>query len=475
MLKLSQLFFRRTALILTGTFLAAALMGYYLLRQMEIDTHARMLRNLLTVLEYDLRCLPSAKIPTILRQIHRDTGVRITVIAPDGRVLYESNRSPVGMENHAARPEILEAKAQGWGEAVRHSATLGVDLLYVAHRDRDRFVRAAYSLASIRQQLLRLWLKALGVFALILTGIFLFSLRLNERIGKESRRLSRSLEQMLEKKYDADIAPVECCAEFAEIRKMLQKVAKKLAKRERQKAKYTRKLKALTQRQSDIISAISHEFKNPVAAIMGYAQSLDEMKDLDPGLRRRFLGKIHDNAEKISLMIDRLALAIKLENRSFSPRKSLFELSSVAAAVRETLLQKYPGRTIRLDCTPMTIEADRDMIEHVLLNLVENALKYSEEEVILRCTPERLEVIDEGEGLSPEDREKITKKFYRVDRLSWNNSIGVGLYIVEYVLKLHHTALKIESREGKGSVFSFSLKEMHPRREDVSGTLPSRQ
>ena len=460
MLKLSQLFFRRTALILTGTFLAAALMGYYLLRQMEIDTHARMLRNLLTVLEYDLRCLPSAKIPTILRQIHRDTGVRITVIAPDGRVLYESNRSPVGMENHAARPEILEAKAQGWGEAVRHSATLGVDLLYVAHRDRDRFVRAAYSLASIRQQLLRLWLKALGVFALILTGIFLFSLRLNERIGKESRRLSRSLEQMLEKKYDADIAPVECCAEFAEIRKMLQKVAKKLAKRERQKAKYTRKLKALTQRQSDIISAISHEFKNPVAAIMGYAQSLDEMKDLDPGLRRRFLGKIHDNAEKISLMIDRLALAIKLENRSFSPRKSLFELSSVAAGVRETLLQKYPGRTIRLDCTPVTIEADRDMIEHVLLNLVENALKYSEEEVILRCTPERLEVIDEGEGLSPEDREKITKKFYRVDRLSWNNSIGVGLYIVEYVLKLHHTALKIESREGEGTTFSFSLEKM---------------
>ena len=466
MLKLSQLFFRRTALILTGTFLVAALLGYYLLREMEIETHAKMLRNLLTVLEYDLRCLPSGKIPTILRRIHRDTGVRVTIIAPGGRVLYESNRSPRGMENHADRPEIRQAKALGWGEAVRHSATLGVELLYVAHRDRDFYVRAAYSLESIRQQLLSLWFKALGVFALILLGIFLFSLRLNRRIGEESRHLSRSLESLLEKKYDADIGPVECCAEFSEIRRMLQKVAKKLAKRERQKAKYTKKLKTLTRRQSDIIGAISHEFKNPVAAIIGYAQSLDEMPNLDPRQRRRFLSKIHDNAEKISQMIDRLALAIKLENSSFTPRKSRFALQSVAKNVRETLRQKYPDRIIRLECVPVEIEADRDMIEHLLINLTENALKYSEEEVLIRCDNNRLQVIDLGEGIDPKELEKITKKFYRVDRHSWNNSIGVGLYIVKYILRLHDTELEIESVPGEGSVFGFSLGKMRLTNEE---------
>ena len=460
MLKLSQLFFRRTALILTGVFVVAAIIGYYLLRQMEIDTHARMLRNLLTVLEYDLHDLAPDKIPATLRKIHRRTDVRITVIAPDGRVLYESNRAPVGMENHAGRPEILAAKARGWGEAVRHSATLGVDLLYVAHKDKNYYVRTAYSLESIRRQLMALWLKALGFFALILLGIFLFSLRLNHRIEKESRRIGGALERLLEKNYDADIAPVECCVEFARIRKLLQKVSKKLAKRERQKAKYTKKLKALTQRQSDIISAISHEFKNPVAAIIGYTQSLDEMPDLDPKLRRRFLGKIHTNAEKISQMIDRLALAIKLENHTFAPRKSRFALQNVAESVRETLAQKYPGRPIRLECTPVTIEADRDMIEHLLINLAENALKYSEEEVILRCDGERMEVIDRGEGIDEKELEKITKKFYRIDRHSWNNSIGVGLYIVKYILKLHDTELEIRSVPGEGSVFGFSLEKM---------------
>ena len=460
MLKLSQLFFRRTALILTGTFLVTAIIGYYLLRQMEVETHARMLRNLLTVLEYDLRSLPPGKIPATLRQIHRDTNVRVTVIAPDGHVLYESNRSPVGMENHATRPEILEAKARGWGEAVRHSATLDEDLLYVAHKDHDRFVRTAYSLESIRKQLLSLWLKALGVFAVILLGIFLFSLRLNRRIGKESGEIHRTLEQLLEKNYDADIAPVECCREFAEIRRMLQKVAKKLAKRERQKAKYTKKLKTLTQRQSDIIGAISHEFKNPVAAVMGYAQTLQEGQNIDPEIRRRFLDKIQANAEKISHMIDRLALAIKLENRTFTLRKSRFRLGEIAQSVRETLLQKYPSRNIRLECGPDEIEADRDMLEQVLMNLTENALKYSEDDVTLRCDGARMEVIDHGEGIDNEELEKITKKFYRVDRHSWNNSIGVGLYIVKYILQLHDTELEIRSVPGEGSVFGFSLGKM---------------
>lgn len=241
---------------------------------------------------------------------------------------------------------------------------------------------------------------------------------------------------------------------------MIRKVAKKLAKRERQKAKYTRKLKEVTQRQSDIISAISHEFKNPVAAIMGYAQSLREARGMDPRLEARFLEKIHSNAEKISHMIDRLALAIKLENRSFQPRKSRFALPPLAESVREMLLQKYPGRTIRLECSDRELWADRDMIEHVLINLTENALKYSEEEVILRCRDDRLEVIDEGMGIEAKEIEKITRRFYRVDRLSWNNSIGVGLYIVKYILELHGSELEIESVPGQGSVFAFSLKTM---------------
>jgi signal transduction histidine kinase len=89
--------------------------------------------------------------------------------------------------------------------------------------------------------------------------------------------------------------------------------------------------------------------------------------------------------------------------------------------------------------------------------------------VTLRCTSDRLEVIDTGIGIDGEDLEKITKRFYRVERLSWNNSIGVGLYIVKYILRLHDTDLEIQSRPGEGSVFAFSLEKMRVREERIVG------
>ena len=460
MLKLHQLFFRQTALLFALIFVLGAVLGYFLLRQMEIGTHETMLRHTLLVLEKDLRSLPPAAFSERIRRIRNATGIRTTVIGSDGTVFFESDRSPTGMENHAGRPEIVQAAAAGWGASVRHSHTLGQDLLYVAHRSGERILRLAYSLAAIKTQLLGLWGKALLFFAGITGVLFWLSLRMHRSVDRDVTTIREALDRLLEKEFDHIPVNVRCCRELAEISERIRKVAKKLAKRERQKAKYTRKLKTLTQRQSDIISAISHEFKNPVAAIMGYAQSIRESENIDPRIERRFLEKIHANAEKISLMIDRLALAIKLENRSFRPRKSRFDLGTVVRSVRETLLQKYPDRSIRPECVPVTLEADRDMIEHVLINLTENALKYSEDSVTIRCTSDRLEVIDAGIGIDAEDLEKITKRFYRVERLSWNNSIGVGLYIVKYILRLHETELEIRSRPGKGSVFGFSLETM---------------
>jgi signal transduction histidine kinase len=468
MLKLHQLFFRRFALFLIAIFVAGAALGYVLLRQMEIETHERMLRQTLFLLERDLETLPPETFASRIRALREATGIRVTVITPEGRVRFESDRDPAGMENHADRPEIREAGERGKGRSVRRSLTLGTDLLYVVQRTPRGYLRLAYSLEAINDQLLALWLKALIFLAAVLGVLFLLSVRLHRCIDRDMEILRDSLGRLLKKEFDRRPGRIRCCREMEEIGIRIRKLAKKLAKRERQKAKYTRKLKSLTQRQSDIISAISHEFKNPVAAIMGYAQSLRETEKIAPETRKRFLEKIEANAEKISLMIDRLSLAIKLENRSFQPRKSRFDLSPVVHGVRETLLQKYRGRQVRIECggASICLEADRDMVEHLLLNLVENALKYSEGEVTIRCTRNRLEVADRGVGIEASELEKITRRFYRVDRLSWNNSIGVGLYIVKYILKLHGTELEIRSVPGEGSVFGFSLERMRcPGRE----------
>jgi len=465
MLKLHQLFFRQSALIFTAISIIGASAGYILLRQMEIDTHEKMLRRMAQIIEKDMETLPPDVFARRISELRRRIDARITVINPDGRVLLESDRDPKAMENHAGRPEIIQAVEKEWGSSVRHSHTLEADLLYVAHRQGNRIIRIAYPLAAIKAQLLSLWFKALLFLSTVMGMLFWWSHRLHRGIDRDVVLIRRSLDRLLAKEYDPLPEHALCCLELEEITDLIRKVAKKLAKREKQKTKYTRKLKNLTQRQSDIISAISHEFKNPVAAIMGYAQSLGETRNMEPSTKKRFLGKIHANAEKISLMIDRLALATKLENRSFTPKKSRFCLDSVARAVREMLQQKYPGRTIVLNCETVEIEADRDMMEHLLVNLADNALKYSDEEVIIRCDTNRLEIIDRGIGIDKSEQKKITERFYRIDRISWNNSMGVGLYIVKYILDLHDTKLEIESKTGEGSIFGFSLKTMRVSRK----------
>jgi len=236
-----------------------------------------------------------------------------------------------------------------------------------------------------------------------------------------------------------------------------ERVSKKLKKRDRQKSKYTKKLKRLTRQQSEIISAISHEFKNPVAAIIGYAQTLRDDPDITPELRDAFLEKVIRNGQRISEMIDRLSLAITFENNTLKPKKESFDLAVLAEEIAENLRQKYPGRDISLQAEPTPVTADRMMFAQVITNLLDNALKYSEKTVEVTLGDGSFRVRDHGIGIAEDAIGKITKRFFRADAGSWDNSLGVGLFIVEYILQLHDTRLEIESTPNRGSSFGFAV------------------
>ncbi len=399
-------------------------------------------------------------IDDVVHQIREKTGVRVTIINPEGVVEYESNRDVKGMENHLNRPEIVAALEGKVGSSVRYSQSVDRDFLYVAKRTEKGFVRMAYALDSIESKFLSFWLKAVVLFTVAMMVAFWLALRINQKITVDLKRIKTSLENLLNKNYDVDFDEVRCCQEFDTISKQIDKVSQKLEKRDRQKAKYTKNLKLLSKKQGDIISAISHEFKNPVAAIMGYTQTIKEDTDLSPQIRDRFLDKVLKNGQKITSMIDRLSLAIKLENENFSPEYSRFDLRALAEDVKETLSYKYPDREIVVQIESLTLKADRGMFDNLLTNLIENALKYSEDEVVVKTKNGKLEVIDKGIGISSEDMENITKRFFRVDSLSWDNSIGVGLYIVKYILKLHNSFLDIKSKPNVGSTFSFDFSHL---------------
>ncbi len=457
MLRLDQLYFRNFFVLFFLTLLVTAFSGYFLLKKIEINNHKTMLINMIDLFSIEGT---DENINDIVQQIKEKTGVRVTIINSEGVVEYESNRDVEGMENHLNRPEIAQALMGSIGSSVRYSESVERDFLYVAKRTKKGFVRMAYALDSIQAKFFKFWLKAMVLFALAMAVAFWLALRINQKITNDLKRIKVSLENLLNKNYDVDFDGVSCCKEFETISKQIDKVSKKLEKRDRQKAKYTKNLKLLSKKQGDIISAISHEFKNPVAAIMGYTQTVKEDRDLSPQVRDRFLDKVTKNAQKITIMIDRLSLAIKLDNDSFVPEFSTFNLVTLLEEVRETILQKYANREIILEVEPIMIKADRGMFDNLLTNLIENALKYSEDAVTVRMKDGKLEVIDQGIGISVEDMQNITKRFFRVDSLSWDNSIGVGLYIVKYILKLHNATLDIQSEPNVGSTFGFDISHL---------------
>jgi signal transduction histidine kinase len=153
-----------------------------------------------------------------------------------------------------------------------------------------------------------------------------------------------------------------------------------------------------------------------------------------------------------------LVLWNKFESGEAKLHQSTFDLLTLTQEVKSALVdEKYKTREILIQGERREIEADRTLMEIVVKNLIENALKYSKEDVLVIITDETFSVSDKGVGISEEDIEKVTKKFYRSGTHNWDNSMGLGLSIVKKILALHHTELEIESKLDEGSTFSFKI------------------
>jgi len=245
--------------------------------------------------------------------------------------------------------------------------------------------------------------------------------------------------------------------EFQDINQNLIKALQSAKKREDIKQRYNTKLKLKNRQRADMISAIAHEFRNPIASIMGYSQTLQDDHNIPKPLQEKFLGKIYNNGNKIEALLSRLILWNKFESGEATLHKSSFDIYALGEEVKRSLSEKYKHREIRIEGQSRTVEADRTLMDVVLKNLIENALKYSKSAVTLEINASSISIIDKGVGIHKEDIGKVTKKFYRSGTHNWDNSMGLGLSIVKTILALHESELKIQSKENEGSTFSFKI------------------
>ena len=458
MLKIHQLFFLKFTGLFIGTLAIASLISYVTLKSIVVEHSEENLKHAILLLELELD--QNDDLDLLATQVKEKTGARVTIINDNGVVIAESNYEKAEMENHANRFEVMQAGANEFGVSSRYSHTLKTDFLYVAKRETYRgkkiYLRLSKSLDKVLEGFYALSTRLLVSFLFFIVIALIISYNMSKKIGYDISQIIHYLNEISNKNYKA-IIKTRYFSEFLQVSLQLKNLVKKLSNRERQKRKYTAKLRLVNKQRNDILSAISHEFKNPVASIMGYAETLIDEPDIDTKIRMKFLDKVLSNGQKIALMLDRLALSVKLENNDIKLSRTRFNLCELAHDVTQNLSKKYMSRTILAECEDIDIYADKTTIEMVLVNLVDNAMKYSEEEVTLKIEGGRLMVIDKGMGIPQKEIEKITSKFYRVEKNTWDNSLGLGLAIVSYILNLHKCSLIIESSVGEGSTFGFDL------------------
>ena len=233
------------------------------------------------------------------------------------------------------------------------------------------------------------------------------------------------------------------------------------------------KIKDEVNRKQDFLSMVSHEVKTPLTSIKAYVQLLltliTEKQEalLAPFPLKTSLVRIDKLISRMNrLVIDMLDLS-RIEASRLELQINLFDLNKLVNQVVEDILYTNPDQAISIshefDCS---VSGDKDRIEQVIINIVNNAMKYSENgegiEIRIYKAPNKqvsVSVKDNGIGIAKKDQEKIFERFYRVDGKNEYTfpGFGIGLFIANEIIKRHNGFITIESVKGKGSTFTFTI------------------
>ncbi len=225
----------------------------------------------------------------------------------------------------------------------------------------------------------------------------------------------------------------------------------------------------------EFVMGISHDLRSPLAQIQGYATLLERVGQLNEK-QRLYIQKIRDAVKQIHTMVDNLLELGRLD-MGIQPQWELVPLAETVMSVVRSFEFRAQQKQLRLECivdpeAPPFIEADPDLLQRALRNLVDNAIKFTPEggRVTVKVLPKGrdrvlLVVEDTGIGIEPADRERLFERFFQAEnaRRIHAGGKGLGLAIVKSVVELHHGRIWVESQVGKGTRFFIEL-PLHPAR-----------
>lgn len=364
--------------------------------------------------------------------------LRITVIENDGTVKYDNCADATQMENHAQREEIKEALSSGEGEAIRNSDTLSENLFYCAVANENGYI------IRVSKQASNIWGILIRMLPLIFFIVILLLIICAALARFITNRMISPIEKVAEHMDDLDSVEVyeELKPFIATIRKQHEDI-----------------MKSATMRQ-EFTANVSHELKTPLTSISGYAE-LMENNLVDADNIVNFAKAIHQNADRLLTLINDIIRLSELDAIQSSPEFEELDVYAIAQNCVQMLQvnAQNHGVTISANGSSQLIKANKQMIEELVYNLCDNAIRYNkkngEVEVAVARTKEGvvLSVQDNGIGIPKEHQERIFERFYRVDksRSKETGGTGLGLAIVKHIAQVHGALLEVVSEVDQGT------------------------
>lgn len=367
--------------------------------------------------------------------------IRVTLVHADGTVYYDNFADPNAMDNHADRPEIRQALENGSGGDIRNSSTVDQSAFYYAVRLKNGDVMR---LAQEASNIWSVYFRSMPLIMLLAAGMACVSLYLAHLL---TARLVQPIERMT-----AHLNNVSGVARYPELEPFMDMI-------EQQHEEILRSANMRV----EFTANVSHELKTPLTSISGYAE-LIESGMAQGEQAKTFAAEIHKSANRLLTLINDIIRLSQMDAPMPDLKFEPVDLAQIAANTFEQLEMsaRKADVTLQLDAKPAMVEADRQMMDELLYNLCDNAIRYNVHggSVKLEVRPIRDKVIvcvqDTGIGISPENQEHVFERFYRVDksRSKATGGTGLGLAIIKHIAVKHNAQIELESELGRGTKIS---------------------
>ncbi|MBI5214605.1 MAG: HAMP domain-containing protein [Ignavibacteriae bacterium] len=411
-----------------------------------------------------------------LKQLAHSANLRLTLIDNQGKVLFESelpeSQLPT-VENHLGRPEVREATTKEFGTNIRHSATINIDMLYLAKNIRTplpaesgysnvKFLRLGVPLTFVNEVMRDIQTKIIFTSAFVLFVVAAVTFFVSRRIAKPISTMATIAEEIRSGNLDKRI-PVRTSDELGRLAESLNSMVDKLNED-------ISKLKKLERVRSEFLGNVSHELRTPIFAMQGMLETLLHGALDDKEVSRDFVERALKNAERLNTLLGDLIEISRIESGEMKMSFRYFDvnefLSNIITEMKQFAEQKSISILYEKTGSSLSAFGDQERLKQAVINLIDNAVKYTQPKGTVTVSSFhsdgkiKIVVKDSGIGIAQEHLARIFERFYRVDRERSRESggTGLGLAIVKHIIEAHGSHVEVQSEVGKGSEFSFELK-----------------